>query len=321
MTTHSPAEAAGASLMATLPTPSLTLDPAPLVKTGRNWTAWAGGAFSVAILAAALWQWSSFDIAGLWKMVPTALAFWPLFVIYYLAGPFFEWLIFRRLWNIPWTGMLPTMRKQVSNELLFGYSGEVYFYAWARRHAKIEGSPFGAVKDTTILSAMVGNVVTLVMVVIAAPLFQPMLAAFSLGLDAQTLAISIGFVLATSLAILAFRRRLFSLPRKELAIISAIHLARIVVTVGLTAWLWHIALPAVALSWWLLLSTWRQLIARLPFIPNKDVVFAALAAFLVGQDREIAELMAMMAALILAAHLAVGMILAVVHFARLEPEE
>ena len=60
---------------------------------------------------------------------------------------------------------------------------------------------------------------------------------------------------------------------------------------GLTALMWHLAMPAVALSWWLLLATMRMLLSRLPFVPNKDIVFAGIAVLLVGHDLEIAALM------------------------------
>ncbi len=80
--------------------------------------------------------------------------------------------------------------------------------------------------------------------------------------------------------------------------------------------MWHILLPAVALSWWLLLGTLRQLVSRLPFLPNKDVVFAGLAVFFVGNDVSIASAMALMAALLLAANLLVGAVLGVSELAR-----
>ena len=63
--------------------------------------------------------------------------------------------------------------------------------------------------------------------------------------------------------------------------------------------------------WWLLLGTLRQLVSRLPFLPNKDVVFAGIAAFLIGRDSEIVSAMALMASLILAAHLFVGILLGI----------
>lgn len=281
------------------------LDPRPLIQSGRNWTRWAGPLVSVLILVVALHQFHGLDPASLWALVPGTFAFWIAFALYYLAGPLSEWVIFRRLWSIPLEGFAALLRKLVSNEILLGYLGEVYFYAWARRSAKITTAPFGAIKDVTILSALVGNGVTLVMVAFAVPL----LGAVDARLNTWEVGGSILFVLATSLAVMLLRKRLFTLPRRELWIVSAIHLLRIVATTVLAAMMWHMLLPDIALSWWILLGTLRQLVSRLPFLPNKDVVFAGMAAFLIGRDSEIVSAMALMASLILAAHLLVGMTL------------
>ncbi|WP_327753934.1 hypothetical protein VVT58_19640 (plasmid) [Sphingobium sp. SJ10-10] len=281
------------------------LDPRPLIQSGRNWTRWAGPLVSVLILVVALHQFRGLDPASLWALVPGGIAFWAAFALYYLAGPLSEWVIFRRLWSIPPDGFAALLRKLVSNEILLGYLGEVYFYAWARRHAKITTAPFGAIKDVTILSALVGNGVTLVMVAFAVPL----LGAVDARLNTWEVGGSILFVLATSLVAMLLRKRLFTLPRKALWMVAAIHLLRIVATTVLAAMMWHMLLPDIALSWWILLGTLRQLVSRLPFLPNKDVVFAGMAAFLIGRDSEIVSAMALMASLILAAHLLVGITL------------
>jgi hypothetical protein len=143
---------------------SPVIDPEPLIRSGRNWTRWAGPIVSLLILVVALDQFRGLDFAHLWTLMPTGIAFWAAFLLYYTAAPISEWVIFRRLWNIPLDGFGALLRKLVSNEILLGYMGEVYFYAWARRHAQITTAPFGALKDVTILSALAGNVVTLLMV-------------------------------------------------------------------------------------------------------------------------------------------------------------
>lgn len=290
-----------------VPIDQALLDPKPLIQSGRNWTRWAGPLVSVLILVVALHQFHGLDPASLWAMVPGSIAFWAAFALYYLAGPLSEWVIFRRLWAIPAEGFAALLRKLVSNEILLGYLGEVYFYAWARRSAKITTAPFGAIKDVTILSALVGNGVTLVMVAFAVPL----LGAVDARLNSWEVGGSILFVLATSLVAMLLRKRLFTLPRAELWVVAGIHLLRIIATTVLAAMMWHMLLPGIPLSWWILLGTLRQLVSRLPFLPNKDVVFAGMAAFLIGRDNEIVSAMALMASLILAAHLLVGMALGV----------
>lgn len=288
------------------------LDPEPLIRSGRNWTRWAGPIVSLLILVVALHQFRGLDLGRLRALMPWSLGFWLAFLLYYGAGPISEWMIFRRLWNIPLEGFGALLRKLVSNEILLGYLGEVYFYAWARRNAKITTAPFGALKDVTILSAFVGNMVTLAMVIVAIPLFR----AQDVGADNWDIIGSILFVLVTSLIVMVLRKRLFTLPRKELWIVAGVHFLRIVTTTLLAAVMWRILLPEVSVSWWILLGTLRQLVSRLPFLPSKDVVFAGIAAFLIGRDNEIVSAMALMATLILAAHLVVGVVLGAIGIMR-----
>ncbi len=281
------------------------IDPAPLARDDRGWTWWVGLGFSVAILAAVLWQVRSVGIAGVVAMVPRTPGFWLAFLAAYFSAPLMDWLIFRRLWRIPASGFAALLRKLIGNELLLGYIGEVYFYTWARRRTGMTTAPFGAVKDVAILSALMGNAVTLVMLVLAAPLLSTM----EFGIDADTLIASIAVVLVTSSAVLLFRRKLFSLPAADLRFVSAMHLLRIALGTGLNALAWHLVLPDVDLQWWLMLSALRLLLSRLPLLPNKDIVFAGLAVFLIGHDVQIGALMTMMASLILVTHLVVGLVL------------
>jgi len=278
------------------------IDPSPLVEKGRNWTKWAGPAISLLILVAVSYQLRHLNYRSLYALLPSNPLFWATFLAFYLIGPASEWVIFRRLWSLPAEGFAALLRKLVSNEILLGYLGEVYFYTWARRNAHVSAAPFGAIKDVAILSALTGNVFTLLMVLVSAPI----LGSLHLGMDRTAFVASALFILGSSIAALVLRKRLFTLPRRELWFVTAAHVARIVLSTLLAAIMWHLLLPAVALSWWLLLATARQLLSRLPFLPNKDVVFAGLAAFLVGFDQQIVAAITLVASLILGAHLLVG---------------
>ncbi len=236
------------------------------------------------------------------QLIPGNPAFWAVFAAYYFVAPVNEWLIYRHLWGLPFAGMGALLRKLVSNELLLGYLGEVQFYAWARSRLQMEAAPFGAIKDVTILSALTGNIATLVMLVLA----WPLVSAGGIGLEMRSVFISLSVVLVTSFAMLLFRRQLFTLPRKELAYIAAMHFLRIGALLGLAALMWHWVLPQVPVMLWLVLATLRMLVSRLPLVPNKDVVFAGLAVYLLGHETDVAGMLTMMAGLILAAHLVVG---------------
>lgn len=266
---------------------------------------------SVALLVMVALQFRQMNFHEIVGMIPRHPEFWVVFAGYYLAGPFSEWIIYRRLWGIPLAAIAALLRKLVSNELLLGYLGEAQFYAWVRSRQTLAAAPFGAIKDVTILSALTGNIATLIMLVLA----WPLVSAGIVGVEMKTAFLSLGIVLVTSFAIFLFRRRLFSLGRGQLWFITAVHSARILATLGLAALMWHLVLPDVAIGMWLVLATLRLLISRLPLLPNKDVVFAGLAVFLLGHDVEIASLLAMMALVLLVTHLVVGAILALVDLA------
>jgi len=282
--------------------PAQMADPAPLEVASRKWSNWVATGISLLILGAVIYQLRFLDARQLWLMLPTSAVFWLAFVANYFAGPLSDWVIFRKLWRLPLRGVAALLRKQVSNELLLGYLGEVYFYAWARRNSSITAAPFGAIKDVTILSALAGNAITLVLVIASWP-FLPIMRLNSPG---NSIEWSVLFVLATSLLITFFRRRLFSLPRRELWFVTWVHVVRIVLWTVFSAYLWYCLMPGIDLIWLLLLSTMRLLLSRLPFLPNKDLAFAGLAAFFIGHDSTIVAAMALMASLNLAAHILVG---------------
>jgi hypothetical protein len=282
-------------------------DPKPLAMVSRGWSWWVGVAITAAILVTVILELRTVDFGAVRAMLPASPPFWLAFAAAYLVGPAGDWVIFRRLWRIPLAGFSALLRKLVGNELLFGYAGELYLYTWARRHTEMTSAPFAAIKDVAILSAMTANVVTLALLVLA----WPLLSAFKLGIDGQTLLVSVAVMVTISTGVLLLRNKLFSLPAADLRAVTLIHLVRIILATALTALCWHLVLPQVALSWWLLLATLRMLLSRLPLLPNKDIVFAGLAVFLVGHDAEIAALMTMMASIILATHIGLGLALVV----------
>jgi hypothetical protein len=298
--------ASGTSSQDAIVAPSPVQAILPISMRERGWTWWLSAAISAAVLVAVVFELRKVNFAQVRAILPTSPWFWLVFALSYLSAPAADWVIYRRLWRIPLSGFSALLRKLVGNELLVGYIGELYLYTWARRRTDMTSAPFAAIKDVAILSAMVANAVTLLLVILA----YPLLGVLHLGLETRTLLISVGVIVLTSTAILFLRTKLFSLPRHDLFFVAHVHLVRIGMTTGLAALCWHLALPGVALHWWLLLATLRMLVSRLPLLPNKDIVFAGLAVFLIGRDAEIGTLMTMMASLILVTHLFMGLLLA-----------
>lgn len=270
----------------------------PVEKIRRRWPMILGGGLTLLMIVGLGRELFGSGLAGLTRALPTNPLFYMVFAVYYLGPPTFDYIIFRRLWNIPLAGMAALHKKRISNEVLIGYSGEAYFYAWARQRTRMVAAPFGAVKDVMILSAIAGNAVTLAVVAMALP--------FGINLlkpaEFNTLMGSIGVIFAMSLPFMIFSKRVFSLPRAQLWWVFGVHCLRIVVGSMLIAFCWHFAMPEVSVGVWLLMAAARLLAWRLPLVPNKELLFANFAIMIIGQGEALSELMALIAGLTLLAH-------------------
>lgn len=280
-------------------------------KTSRLWS-WLGGVLSIGLVGAILLQLggaTSEAVKMIARLPPTV---WPALLLLYLAQPLCDFAVFRRLWRLPVAGFEALLRKNVINEVVLGYSGEAYLYVWARRATGAVTEPFGAIKDANIVSALLGNLLTLSLAAISATQLQDLDLARRLGPALWSGLIPV----AISIGLLVFARRVFSLRVGQLVFVGGVHALRLVASVVLTLLIWRISLPHVAPSVWLVLLAVRYLISRIPFISNKDLVFGNLMLLLLGAHAEVAVLLAALALVTLFLHLAVILGLGVFDLAR-----
>ena len=159
----------------------------PIERIRRRWPMVLGAVLTLLMVVGIGRELLDDGIAPLRAVVPASPWFWVAFAAFYLTPPTIDYVIFRRLWGIPLSGMIALHKKRIANDVVMGYSGEAFFYAWARQRVKMVAAPFGAVKDVAILSAIAGNGVTLLVTLLALPL--------ALGLldpgEQRTLALSV----------------------------------------------------------------------------------------------------------------------------------
>lgn len=273
-----------------------SLEPVETIK--RRWPVILAGVLTVAMTIGLGRELIGSGIADLRRAVPDSPWFYVVFALLYQVPQTFDYLIFRKLWQIPGSGFGALIRKRIANDVVIGYSGDVYFYAWARRHVPMVAAPFGAVKDVSILSAIAGNAVTLAMLAVALPYGYDLLK----PADFTKLAGSAAIIVGMSLPVMLFSRRVFSLPSGRLWWVFAMQCARLLTGSLLIAFAWHFALPAVSIGVWLLLSAGRLLVSRLPFVPNKDLLFANVAILFIGQNHALTELIAVTVAMTMMVH-------------------
>jgi hypothetical protein len=268
-----------------------------------------GLAFSAAILIAVFWQLDGIDFTVL-TQTPTNPLFWLVFVATYVLSPFMDWLILRRIWGLGAAAFPALLRKQAANEVVLGYSGDAQLYVWARRTLGPEGRPFETLRDVAVTSALAGNLVTLAMLVLNAPIVQGL----ATGTLFTTLLISTATIVLSSLAIFFLRRFVFALPPRQLAMTIGIHTARILLSLVLTALLWKLLLPSVSVAALFLVGTLRMMMSRLPFVPAREALLAPLIVALLGDAAGLAGAVLFVATLMLAAHVVVGGVSALADF-------
>jgi hypothetical protein len=271
----------------------------PVATLHRRWPAMAGALVSAAMLGGLAHELLDNGLVGLTRAVPTSPWFYVFFVASYLTAPVFDFLIFRRLWGVPASAFLALNKKRIANDVVIGYSGDAYFYLWARERLRMVAAPFGAVKDVTIVSGIAGNLSTILLGAIALPLgwelIDPEVRRMMLW--------SISVPVIVSVLVLAFSSRVFSLQRLQLWFVFVTYVVRILVGAAMIALAWAYAIPNVSLGMWMFLIAGRQLVTRLPLVPNKDLLFANFAILVIGQDKALADLMAFSAASTLVLHL------------------
>ena len=270
----------------------------PLKTLGSRWPAIIGAVLTVAMIVGLGRELLGHGLAGLSRSVPQDPRFYLCFGLLYMSPPTGDYVIFRRLWGIPLGGLVALIKKRIANEVVFGYSGDAYFYAWARAKARMVASPFGAVKDVTILSGIAGNIVTVGMLAIALPFAFELFTAPQLRMLAWSAAVAVGI----SGVLLLFSRRVFSLPGAMLRWIFGVHAARLVLgslAFGIAS---YFAMPNVSITWWLFLAAGRLVVARLPLLPNKDLLFANFAIMFIGHGEALSDLVAFIATLTLFTH-------------------
>jgi hypothetical protein len=270
----------------------------PVQTLRRRWPALLATVLTVAMLVGVGHELLNHGFSGLRRAVPASPGFYLFFLVSYFALPLCDFVIFRHLWDVPTAAFAALNRKRIANDILTGYSGDAYFYAWARARLSMVTSPFGAVKDVSIVSAITGNLTAFLLGAFALPLGYQLIAREVM----QGMIWSLIFALAISLGVLLFSRRVFSLTRRDLWFVFWIDLLRIAAACIASAIAWAFAMPTVSLGMWLFLIAGRQLVSRLPFVPNKDLLFANFAILVIGHDRALSDLMAFTAALTLVVH-------------------
>lgn len=292
---------------------------------GRRFKVVASLAMSAIIIALLVQAIFAVGWRQLITVTPTRPLYWLLFFAFYFFQPLMDWQIFRHWWKLGWRTLSMFFKRRVMNEALFSYAGDAFMMAWAAARFNIAfdpkaaaapklgrgdgpgahaiDAPIAAIKDVAITSGLAGNLFTLLMLILAVVLGGDTL--IDSDIDPTTIRrMIIGFALLISLSLgIVFNRdKVLTLTVAANMRTFWLHLTRVSAMHFLLVATWFVALPAIGIGTWLVLGALRLVIGRMP-VPNKELLFAALAVDLTGDASvQVAALMAAQGVLYMAAH-------------------
>lgn len=244
-------------------------------RRGQRWGKGLRAVLTVGIIAWLVYQLSGIGWSEVWTSRPRTPWFYVLWVALYFQLPLVEAGIYRAVWGLPIrAGLIPILRKRALNQDVVSYSGEAYFFTWARQRPGLSTAHVaGTLKDNAIASSL-GSWAAAILVV-GAFLYAGQITLTDLIGNRSPLYIAFGVGAAAVLAGLGlhFRHTLFTLPARTVAALFAAHFGRFVLLIyGLRILQWWVVLPDVPLSTWATMLAVLTLVNRLPLVPAKDLV-------------------------------------------------
>ncbi len=245
--------------------------------------------FLGAIISFLIYQLSQIGFRELWDALPRTIWFYIIFFILYFTLPVTEQFIYRLSLQFNfWDGFKVFTKKKVLNHEVVGYSGEAYFYLWAKENLKESPKKIlQVIKDNTIISSLASTLTALVLLVVFS-FFVNVNLFDGHWLDPTTLIIG-GIILVILFVLLfIFRKQIISVDKKTAWKMFFIHEMRIFWIYTLEVIQWIIVIPSVPIYVWLTFLSVKIISSRIPFLPNKDLLFIS-ASVGIAQYVEISE--------------------------------
>lgn len=232
-----------------------------------------------------------------WKSLPKTWAFYIIFLFTYFQLPLFEVWIYRVTWMFNAIKSIPTfIIKRVYNKDVIGYSGEVYFFVWAKQNLNLDDKEvLVTIKDNNIISSIASTLVSIGLLSIF--VFTGQVPIERIVSFDQVIYWVLGGIVVLVVGILAYRFRKFviHMSAKNAFSIFGIQIFRLLLVQAFNLLMFYVVMPETPMYVWFTYLSIEIILSRIPFLPNKDFVFVSLsiglANTLVVSEAEIAGLM------------------------------
>lgn len=256
----------------------------------------------IAIIGILLYQILDIGIENIIQELPAEPLFYVFFLLIYFTLPLTEYITYNISWRITfWKSQAIFLKKRVYNKTVLGYSGEVQLFFWLEKELGIpKKEAFKVVRDNNTLSTLASTFVaiTLLAVFIISGQIK-----FLDWVSAENALYGLAGLVAFVVILVIFRRLrefLFSMKKADAFKIFGIHTARMFLLTVFQVLQWYVVVPEVSLSIWFTLVAMQLILSRIPFLPNKDLIFIG-AGLEFGQTVDIS--IATLAGLLLVHHI------------------
>ena len=265
--------------------------------TGKLISKWTQRIIALSVLAWLVLELSEIGWGNVWKSLPTEPLFYFFFLLFFLQLPIFEAYAYKITWPLDIIKAFPAfLQKRVYNKEVFGYSGEVFILFWAKNYLGISGKQaFKTVKDNNIISSLASTIFSVVLLSIF--IFTSQIKILDWFFEKSAVYYVSIAVAGTALIILLyrFRKLIVSMSLKNSLKVFSIHTVRLVFVQVLNLLMYYVVLPEIELYTWFIYIALEIIISRVPFIPNRDVIYTSMsiivAASVPVSEAEIAGIM------------------------------
>ncbi len=230
--------------------------------------------FLGAVLVYLIFKLKEFGFSEIVASLPRTPWFYFYFALLYVSLPLTEVFIYRMCWGLPVRGSIGAFfKKRVYNKDVMGYSGEVYFFAWAQDRLSLTRTRIvETIRDTNIISSIASTCVAVVLMAVFLVRGEINLRELVGNNTGYVFAaIAVFFVLIT--IAIRFRRYVFSMQRRLALNIFLIYAVRLIVAQVFQIAQWVVVLPDEPLGAWFTLAAIAIIVSRIPLISNQNIVF------------------------------------------------
>jgi hypothetical protein len=260
------------------------LDYLTQTEKGRRIARGIGLAFTAGIVVYLIYQLTAIGWSAVWHALPGEPLFYIILLAMYFNLPLFEMAIFSVIWERPlWKSLSVMVRKRVYNKEVFGYSGEMYLFFWARKTLRMpERAILLSMKDNVIVSSLTSTLIAvglLVLFLLTGQIKLPQEISRFGAVHVAAVLIGGGGLLFLGFKL---RKRLLYLPGRILLALLGLHTARILVVQVLQVLQWKVLMPDVPLTSWFTLLSAQIILDRIPLLPNRGLFFLGAGIELSG---------------------------------------